>query len=222
MKLFDPDHIFMRILTAVTNLILLNWMFLLCSIPLVTLGASLTALHSVTLQMIRGEEPGVVSTFLRAFRENFLQGTVLFFLMLAFGLVIVGDFVLIPVLMRGIAVLLFGVVAVVLLFLWLMMIPYLFPLQARFVNTVGITVKNAAIMGMTNLPSTILVLGLSAVIPAFLYVFPGTLPFVLQLSLFVLFSGQVYWMDRIVYRVFLKAIPAERELLEKWNADKNA
>jgi len=218
MRLFDPEHIFMRILTKITNLILLNWMFLLCSIPVVTLGASLTALHSVSLQMIRGEEPSVVGAFFRAFRENFLQGSALFFLMLFAALLIVGDFLLVPILMHGAAVVIFYIATGVILFLWLMIWPYLFPQQARYANTVPETLKNAAILGMTNLPSTVLIIGLSIAIPVLMYIFPNLISLILQLSLFILFSGQTYLCDRIVDHVFLRTIPEEYALREKPNA----
>ena len=48
MKLFDHDGPLMRALTYLGNLILLNLVFLLCCLPVVTAGAACAALYTVT------------------------------------------------------------------------------------------------------------------------------------------------------------------------------
>ena len=54
----------------------LSILWSICSIPVVTMGASTTALYSVTLKYVRGEEGYLTSSFFRAFRENFRQSTI--------------------------------------------------------------------------------------------------------------------------------------------------
>ena len=71
MKLFDHDGPLMRALTYLGNLILLNLVYLLCCLPVVSAGAASAALYTVTLGNLRGEDGGTVRRFFRAFRANF-------------------------------------------------------------------------------------------------------------------------------------------------------
>ena len=75
-KIFDLDNGFMRGLSRSTDLIVLNVLFLVCSLLVVTFGASLSALYSMTLKMVRNEEDYTVRGFFKAFRENLKQGMI--------------------------------------------------------------------------------------------------------------------------------------------------
>ena len=46
--LFDMDNPFWRFMSLVADLIILNLLFVLCSIPIITIGASTTALYTET------------------------------------------------------------------------------------------------------------------------------------------------------------------------------
>ena len=61
---FNMDSPVMRFLSRVCDLMILNFMCLICCIPIVTIGASVTALYSVTLKMVRGEESYIFKGFL--------------------------------------------------------------------------------------------------------------------------------------------------------------
>ena len=50
-RLFNMDNKFFTVMGRVADLIMLNVVFLICCLPIVTIGASLTALHYVTLKM---------------------------------------------------------------------------------------------------------------------------------------------------------------------------
>ena len=75
-RLFDTDNIVWRFLGRVADLVILNFLFLLCSIPIVTIGASWTALYSVTLKAVKNEESYIAKGFLEGFKENFKQSTI--------------------------------------------------------------------------------------------------------------------------------------------------
>ena len=64
-RLFDTDNIVWRFLGRVADLVILNFLFLLCSIPIVTIGASWTALYSVTLKAVKNEESYIAKGFLK-------------------------------------------------------------------------------------------------------------------------------------------------------------
>ena len=55
---FNPDSPMMRALGVVWDLIVLNLLFLVCCIPVVTIGPAITALHYVTTKMAGKFPPG--------------------------------------------------------------------------------------------------------------------------------------------------------------------
>lgn len=145
----------MRAIGRVGDLALVNVLFLICSIPIVTLGASAAALNTVAFQMVRSEESGVLRAFFSAFRKNLLQGVLLTLLFLALGAGLYLDLrvmqanpVAVPFVLRVGA----GLVA----FFGAITLPYVFVLQAKFENTIGKTLKNAFVLAVTHPLTSIL------------------------------------------------------------------
>ena len=64
------------------DLFMLNVVFVICCLPVVTIGASLTALHYVTLKMARNEESYIIRSFFKSFKQNFKQSTIINLIML--------------------------------------------------------------------------------------------------------------------------------------------
>ena len=84
---FSMDAPLFRILSTLYDLIILNLLTALGCLPVVTIGASLTAMHFVLIAMVRDEEPDIARSFLRSFRENFRQSTLVWgFYLLTFVL----------------------------------------------------------------------------------------------------------------------------------------
>ena len=82
MKIFVLDSPLMRALTIISDLLWLNVLTVICCIPIVTIGASVTALHYLSLKIVRGEENHLTATFLRVFKENFKQSTLIWLIIL--------------------------------------------------------------------------------------------------------------------------------------------
>ena len=91
MNFLQNDTFLTRALTRLTDVVILSALWFLTSIPLVTLGASTTALYDVTLQMAWGEHPGILSTYFSSFKKNFLRSTAVFLVLLAAGLFLAAD-----------------------------------------------------------------------------------------------------------------------------------
>ena len=72
-KLFDQDNMFFAIMGVLFDLIILNVLTLLCCLPIVTAGASFTAMHSVLWRMVRHEETYVARQFFDSFKRNLKQ-----------------------------------------------------------------------------------------------------------------------------------------------------
>ena len=66
---------FYRLMTLVTNLMLLNMLWILTSLPLFTMGASLSAMYHVCIQYVTKQDDGLVKLYFKAFKENFKQAT---------------------------------------------------------------------------------------------------------------------------------------------------
>ena len=77
---FNPKGAATRFLTAICNLIIVNLLFIITSIPVFSLGASLTALYRITIAIVAGDNPAVFREYLKAFKDNFLRSTLLLLL----------------------------------------------------------------------------------------------------------------------------------------------
>ena len=91
MNFLQNDTFLTRLLSRLIDLVFASVLWFLCSIPLITLGASTTALYDVTLGMAFGERPGILSRFFSSFKKNFLRSTAVFLVLLAAGLFIAAD-----------------------------------------------------------------------------------------------------------------------------------
>ena len=89
---FNMDSPIMRFLSRVCDLIILNLLAIACCIPIVTAGASITALFSVTLKMVKGEESYIFKGFFKGFKENFKQSTIIWLILLVLGLFLFIDY----------------------------------------------------------------------------------------------------------------------------------
>lgn len=155
-KLFRMDSPLMRFLTKIADLMVLNILFCVTSIPLITIGASWTALYSVTLKMVRDEEGSVSRSYFRSFRQNFRQATLLWLGVLVVLALLVLDIRVLNGMAEGTAPGLLRVGVEILALLGIMVLQYLFPSLARFEASLADTLKNACMMALAHLPKTAL------------------------------------------------------------------
>ena len=163
MRIFSYESRFSQVLLKLSYSCWLNVLWFLCSIPIVTIGASTAALYSVTLKIAADRETGITKEFFQAFRENFPQATRLWLCSLLLGIALAADLVLVTRLRSSstgpaavfwtlILALLIGAVV-----LFVITLTYLFPLIAYFRNDDVSMVKNAFLTGTRYLFSTILI-----------------------------------------------------------------
>ena len=155
-KLFRMDSPLMRFLTKIADLMVLNILFCVTSIPLITIGASWTALYSVTLKMVRDEEGSVSRSYFRSFRQNFRQATLLWLGVLVVLALLVLDIRVLNGMAGGTAPGLLRGGVEILALLGIMVLQYLFPSLARFEASLADTLKNACMMALAHLPKTAL------------------------------------------------------------------
>ena len=156
MHFFDPDSTASRFLTRIFDLILLNAMFVFSSIPVVTIGASLTALYHMTLHLPDGTEGPIVRGYFAAFRRNLRQATVIWVpALLIFAFLGADLYIIFNYLDKSLRML--QIPVWILLFLTVSVLIYAFPLLSEFENTVRGLLRNSVLLSLANVPFTIFV-----------------------------------------------------------------
>lgn len=154
-KLFNLDSPIMRGLSKITDLLWLNILAVICCIPIVTAGASITALYYVSLKMVKNEEGYLTQSFFKAFKNNFKKATVIWLILLSIILIIVADFWILMNLAPNSYIQYIRFPLIVLAVYVILVSFYVFPLQAQFENTIRGTLKNAVLLTVSQFHYTI-------------------------------------------------------------------
>lgn len=152
--MFRLDSPLMTVLNKIKDMVFLNLCTLLCCIPLVTVGASLTAAHYAALKMRRDCDNHVVKNFFRSFRQNFGQSTLLWLIWAAAAAVCLLSYWMYSE-VDGMLSILPGGVAAIGLFL-LMLFVWLFPVQARFINPIWRIIQDSFVLACRHFGRTVL------------------------------------------------------------------
>ena len=203
----NPDGRVMSFLARLGDMFILNILYVVCCIPIITIGAATTALYYNTLKMAENRESYVWKEFLRTFKENFKQATVIWMIILGIGAVLVADFfVMGGIGSQALASVTAIVVIVVGIFLILMGV-YVFPVLARFDNSVKNIMKYALLMAIRHLPSTIVILAIHSV--PLLLAFASLEAFIKGLLPVLLFTASIlaYFESKLFSRIFSNYYP---------------
>lgn len=141
MKFFSVDGGLYKFMTRLLDVLILNILWVIFSLPIVTIGASTVAVFSVTLKMVDDREGYVGRQFIKAFTQNWKQGIPLGLIALFCSYVVYLDFELFNKAEGNpIIFLIFGMIAA---FVFGMGFIYAFALSARYENTLVKTIKNS-------------------------------------------------------------------------------
>lgn len=155
--LLNPDNRVMNLISKVIGCAYLNILWFLCCIPVFTVGASTTALFTVTLKMSKNEEGNIGQQFFRAFRDNFKQGVKTWMIMFVVSLALLLDGYVFYHMRYANALWAIGTaIFLVATAAWLIICMYIFPLMARFDNTISAMFRNSFLIGMRFLLCTAL------------------------------------------------------------------
>ena len=202
--LFNLDNPVWSFMGKVADLVILNILALVCSILIVTIGASWTAMYFVTIRIVRKEEGYVIRDFFRSFKENFKQATIIWLLIIAVAVVFIGDIMIYRMMPDQIPQIIMIVVAA-LAFLALGTSVYVFPVLSRFHNTIKNTIKNAFLLSIVNIPFTLIFIVLM-ILPVVLAIF------VIEVAPILILMGlslPAYISSMLFVRIFRKVEPAE-------------
>jgi uncharacterized membrane protein YesL len=176
-SLFSADSPLMRGLTRIADVMILNLLFIVTALPLITLGAALTALNFTAMRIGTGECNSVTGDYFRSFRQNFRQATVIALLLAGFGAGLIAWYQVIPGLPFG-KTAEFGLLIVwyVLAFGYATTTLFVFPYLAQFDGTTRDVLRNARLLSFKH-PLTALgglaLIGLSLALTAFYPVATG-------------------------------------------------
>lgn len=188
-NLWRYDSPFIRFMTSVTNLVILNVLWIICSLPIITMGAATTAMYSVLFAYRRKETDSVLKPFFSAFKKGFAQSTICWLILLVLGAILGYDallliygaefqlFLCIPVVILGILELIVGI--------------YIFPQIAMFDNKLKFMLKNSFLLFMLNPIVSIAVMILAL------------LPWIL-----LLFFPQIFWLTLLLWTLIGVALCA--------------
>lgn len=173
-QLFNLDSPLLKFLTRAVDLVILNFLFLLFCIPIITIGASMTALYSVLLKMVRDEDKDIVKSFILSFKKNFTQSTIVWFIMLAAGFLLLANFLFLGIL-SGVPKIFFVSMLIIFGFVYLCILLFIFPYMARYEDTIKKSLLNSLLVGLSNFPYLILLL-IITIIPV-IFVFTSSIGF---------------------------------------------
>jgi len=210
-RFFDVESPLMSGLNKMADMMILNLITIICCVPVITIGAALTALHYVSLKMVRNEETYIVKGYFKSFKQNFIQSTIIWLLqLLLLGLMIV-DFTIVnhsgmefPFWVS------MGLVALCLLVYALLI--HVFPLQARFENKIAVTIKNSILVGLMIFPKTLLEVIVWAVPIGIIYYLEQALPLIILFG----FSLPAYVCAMLYSNTFKKFEPEVENRGDNW------
>lgn len=146
-SLFSMDSVLMRGLSRFADIMILNILFIATSLPLVTLGASLTALNFTAMRIGTGECNSVLEDYFRSFRRNFRQATIVGLLLTLVAAALAAWYIVIPNFSLG------GMVEFLLLIVWYVLAftfattaLFVFPYLASFEGSTREVLRNARLL----------------------------------------------------------------------------
>ncbi len=155
--IFNLDSPVMRVLTAIVDLVILDLLWFVTSLPIFTIGASTSAMHYMCFKILKNEEGPIFKSYFKAFKDNFKKGTIIWLVVLVVGVFLVFDLQAITSLTDSGSVvnIIMFVVFFLIALMWALIAIYVFPLQSRFENTSKKTILNALLMGISHPGKTI-------------------------------------------------------------------
>ncbi len=216
-RFFSLDSPVMNFLGRVADLVWLNILYIICCIPIVTIGASTSALYYVTMKMVADEEGYITKSFFKSFKENFKQATVIWLIILLAGTIFFMDFRILNAMEGTLDKVVYVLICAVAI-LFLFMTIYIFPLLAKFENTIKNSMKNAFLISIRHFPYTILLV-IGVIAPFILIYFVTALLPILFLGIFSLIAFYTSYIYRKIFSYYIPQEEAEADNEEETPSD---
>lgn len=186
----------MDFINTTVHFIALNITFVICCLPIITIGPALAALYQVTLREVRGEHGYLIRKFFQHFKEMFVHAFLTFAIFIGTILIFVFNITF----WSGLGGLLANVILVficITLFIVVSAFIYVFPLMARFKNSLWFTIKNAFLIALTNPKKTLLLLIIQGITAGIIYIFPPSKVFMLLIGIAFIAYCNSYILNKV-------------------------
>lgn len=205
-RICSRDGILFRIVERISDLFILNMLWTLCCLPVVTVGASTSALYACLFNLRRGKDAYGPKTFFREFRANLRAGTAATLSAIVIAAVILMDYLIVRRYFGFAGFLFVGLPAMAVI----MTCIYLFPILCFFRDPFGTACRNAFLMSLRHFGYSVLMLVNSA-LPLLLTIFFHTATHVfLYLWIVLGTAGTAYLNSRILLKIFERYIPEDQ------------
>lgn len=202
--LFDPNSKIYRFGSALTSLMFLNLLVVLTSIPIVTFGASMAAMHTMMLKLYRDEDYKLVRGYFKAFRDNLKQATVIWLIYIVYFAGLLALYLLVNQ-FGGQAADLPRFFLLGLAYVGLTSMLWSFVLQSRYDNSVGRTVKNSLLVMISNAaPSLVMIV--MAMVSVVLFLIPHSMAAAALIGI----TAPTFFVTMLYSRVFDKLEGVDR------------
>lgn len=201
MNLLHNDSLFGKLFAFLGHLIMLNILWILCSLPVITLGPSTTALYYSVLKMRKGTDHSAWKDFFYSFKSSFRQSAVSGLILTAAGILLFLErrFLLN---MEGSLSAVLGYAVATVTALWFLVVLYLFPVISAFENSLGKLLYHAFYFAFHNIHYLIAICVISFFPMYFTIADAAMLPFYLFFWLSAGFALTAYVNAVFFYRMF--------------------
>ena len=206
---FNMDNPFFRFVNRIADMIVLNVIFLVSCVPVFTIGPALTALYYVAINTWGREDGYIFKMYVKSFKENFKQSTVMWLILLVIGVILSVDvwYWVSQWKLTGTGIYKpLTVISVVMLMVYLMIFTFVWPLLAKFSNSNSGTIKNALAMVLTHVPETILIWAIFALVAFAVYMVSFA-----RIAVFFIGVSLVAYLQALVFRHIFKPYLGEEE-----------
>ena len=203
-NLFRYDSKFWEILEEISDIVILNFLFIIFSIPIITIGASSSALYTVSLKKTNEENISVFKEFMRSFKSNFKISTLAWIFTIILASMLFLDFYisnLISIKFIGLGLKFISTLVSILL---IFNITYLFPMISKFDNTLKNTIINSTIISIQYLPYTIIMSILNVLWIVLLFSLWNSYHYILFFYIIIGFGIVSYINSIFLNKIFLK------------------
>lgn len=199
-RMFDRAGPLWRAANSIGDIIVVNVLLVLTLLPVVTAGAGLTAAYDTARRVLADEDQGAARTFWISFQANFRAASALWAVVGPIGAAIAASWVFIRI--DELLVL-----KVLLTWVYLLIFPFVWTMQARFENTIGRTLRNAVVVAVARLPHALGVLAIHAVIVAVTVATWIMLPQIVVILLLLGYALAVFAVTPLLQRAIAVLMP---------------
>lgn len=205
-NLFRYDSKFWGLLDKITDIVILNFLFIVSSVPIITIGASISATYSVSLKKIKNEDISVSKEFIKKFRADFKVSTIVWILMIVVGGVLLLDFHISNLVSNGILSIILKFISTLVGVIYLFSSTYIFPIISKFDNTIKNTIINSILISIQSLPYTIIMFVMNILWIILIFSLENYFGYILFFYIIIGFGAVSYTNSIFLNKIFDKYI----------------